>query len=248
MALGTRSYASSFSNRGGLPQGIKGLLIANTAVFLVQYFGGRALGELFTYFALYPDAVVKFFMIWQLFTYLFLHGGVMHLLWNMLALWMFGTELERLWGTNRFLRFYFICGVGAGLCVVIANYLFGNPSQGTIGASGAIYGLLAANAVLWPDRVILFNFLIPIKMKYYVMIIGGIAFLGARNINSGVSEVAHLTGMAFGYLQLRMPGLAKADPIGVANHWYRQWRIQRAKRKFQVYMKKHNSDRGPWTN
>src|SRR5207244_9281421 len=113
----------------------------------------------------------------QLFTYMFLHdpGGFGHILFNMLALWMFGADLERHWGTRKFLKFYFLCGIGAGLCVVVGNYLFGNPLTRTIGASGAIYGLLMAFGVLWPDRTVLFSFLFPIKAKYFVMIIGGIA-------------------------------------------------------------------------
>ena len=248
MALSTRSYVRSFSNSGGLPPGIKWLLVSNTAIFLLEFLGGRALSEFFVFFKLYPSAVVKLFFIWQPVTYMFLHGGVGHLLWNMLALWMFGTELERTWGTRRFLRFYTICGVGAGICVVIAHYLYGNPSQGTVGSSGAIYGLLLASAVLWPDRIMLFNFLFPLKMKYYAMIIGALAFLGSLNMNSGVSEVAHLTGMAFGYLQLKSARAATFDPIGIVREQYKAWKLARAKKRFQVYMKKHGSDRGPWTN
>ena len=79
-------------------------------------------------------------------------------------------------GTRRFLRFYFFCAAGAGLCVIVGNYLFGNPEVATIGSSGAIYGILLASAVMWPDRQMLFYFLIPLKMKYFVMIIGAIAF------------------------------------------------------------------------
>src|SRR5580704_7814958 len=122
MAIGTRSWARSFGFSGGLPRGIKWLLISNIGIFLIQYFAQHfapesALAGLFSYCALVPAAVVKLFFVWQLVTYMFLHAGISHILWNMLALWMFGVEFERLWGTRRFLQFYFFCGIGAGVCV-----------------------------------------------------------------------------------------------------------------------------------
>jgi len=252
MGFTTRSYTRSYSLSGGLPPGIRALLISNVAIFLLQFFTrGTRINELLGYFALVPAAVVKFFFVWQLATYMFLHAGIWHILWNMLALWMFGCELERLWGTRRFLRFYFFCGMGAGVCVVLGNYLFGNPNVPTVGASGAIYGILLASAVLWPDRLILFSFLIPIKMKYFVMIIGAIAFLNSFDANSGVSNVAHLGGMLFGYAFLKMPrGVTNRsfDPMGALRAGYRSWKLSRNKRKFQVYLRKQRSDRGPWVN
>src|SRR6202142_1906857 len=152
MAIGTRSWARSSIFSGGLPPGIKWLLITNIGLFLIQFFApaGSALAELFSYLSLVPAAVVKLFFVWQLVTYMFLHAGISHILWNMLALWMFGVEFERLWGTRRFLQFYFFCGIGAGVCVVVANYLlpWGNPSVRTIGSSGAIFGILMACAML----------------------------------------------------------------------------------------------------
>jgi membrane associated rhomboid family serine protease len=249
MAIGTRSYARGYTYSGGLPPGIRGLLIANAGIFLIQFFArGTWLSDLLQYFALVPAAVVKLFFVWQLATYMFLHGGIGHILFNMLALWMFGREFERMWGTRRFLQFYFFCGIGAGLCVVAANYLFGNPASRTIGSSGAIYGILLASAVLWPDREILFYFLIPIKMKYFVMIIGAIAFLNSFNMSSPVSDVAHLGGMAFGYFFLKLPRVRGFDPLGQIRERYHSWRIARAKRKFQVYMKKQGRDRDRYTH
>src|SRR5262249_28624886 len=123
MGYSTRSYARNYSNFGsGLPRAIKWLLILNIAIFVIWYFTrGTRVDEVFGYFALYPEAVVKLLFVWQLVTYMFLHGGIGHILFNMLALWMFGGELEQAWGTRRFLRFYFFCGIGAGICVVIAN-------------------------------------------------------------------------------------------------------------------------------
>lgn len=249
MAYSTRSYARPYIGVPGLPRGIKWLLIVNVAVFLLQWFSqGTALGRAFNYFSLTPRLVATHFYIWQLATYMFLHGGIWHILWNMLALWMFGSDVEQTWGTDRFLKFYFFCGIGAGICVVVLNYLFGNPNVPTVGSSGAIYGILLVCAVLWPDRIILFSFLFPIKMKYFVMIIGGIAFLNSFNANSGVSDVAHLGGMAFGYLFLKLPTVKGFHPAAAAQQAYKDWKLARAKKKFQVYLKKQRSDRGPWVN
>ena len=243
MAIGTRSYARGYLSSSGLPPGIRGLLISNAAVFLIYFFASRALRAVFDLAVLRPVDVLQHLYIWQLVTYMFLHQGIGHILFNMLALWMFGTEFERLWGTRRFLRFYFFCGAGAGLCVIIGAYLFGNPQVATIGSSGAIYGILLASAVLWPDRQMLFYFLIPIKMKYFVMIIGAIAFLNSFNPASPVSEVAHLGGMLFGYIFLKAPRGLEFDPLGASRSVYRQWKLERAKKKFQVYMREHGPDR-----
>jgi membrane associated rhomboid family serine protease len=192
--------------------------------------------------------VVTRFFLWELVTYLFLHGGFFHVLFNMLALWFFGKDLEDIWGTRRFLQFYFFCGVGAGLFVVLANYLFGNPQVPTIGASGAIYGILLVAAVLWPDRIIIF-YIFPIKLKYFVMIMAGIAFFGLRDLNSGVSQVAHLSGMLFGYVFLKSAKIRKFDPVSPLRDGYKSWKLARAKRKFQVYLKKQQGgDRDRWVN
>ncbi len=241
MAYSTRSYARGYLSSHGLPPAIKWLLIINTAIFFLQFFVGRfSESTFFNYLALRPVDVVTHFMVWQLVTYMFLHGGIFHILFNMLALWMFGVELERMLGTRRFLNFYFFCGIGAGVCVVLGAYFFGNPTVATIGASGAIYGILMANAMLWPDRIILFSFLFPIKMKYFVMIIGAIAFLGAFNTNSAVSDVAHLSGLGFGYLYLKMRRWQRgADPVEYMRSQYKAWKLARAKKKFQVYLKKN---------
>lgn len=225
-----------------MPPGVKWLLIVNTALFVVYFFGIRAgYGAVFDPFWLSLRWVLDLFAVWQLFSYMFLHdpGGFSHILWNMLALWMFGKDLEAIWGTRRFLQYYFICGVGAGLCCLAASALFGNGLERTIGASGAIYGLLLAFGVLFPDATILFSFLFPIKAKYFVMIIGAITFMMTLgSTGSGVSHVAHLGGMIWGYLYLKT-NLGKMDLFGGAQEWYRRWKLQRARRKFQVYMRKH---------
>jgi membrane associated rhomboid family serine protease len=248
MAYSTRSYARPYLS-GQFPRGLRMLLIVNVAVFLLQWATqGTRLDEVFSLLALQPIAVVRLFFVWQLATYMFLHGGLWHILFNMLTLWMFGRELESTWGTRRFLQFYFFCGIGAGFIVVIANYLFGDPRVSTIGASGAIYGVLLASAVLWPDRIIYFNFLFPIKMKWLVAIYGAIAFLGSFNPHSGVSDVAHLSGMLFGYLFLKMPTVHGFHPLETVQHRYKAYKLARAKKRFQVYLRKQGSDRDPWVH
>jgi membrane associated rhomboid family serine protease len=186
-----------------------------------------------------------------LFTYMFIHGNLWHLLINMLMLWMFGMDLERDWGTRRFLQYYFVCGVGAGLCVLALGLAAGGASmfEQTIGASGAIFGLLLAFGVLYPDRQVLMFLLFPMKAKYFVMIMGAIEFLYTFQPNTGISNIAHLGGMLFGYVFLKTRLLRfRFSPLGYARDQYRDWKLQRARRKFQVYMRKHNPDRDEWLN
>lgn len=259
MGTGSRTYTRPYSmGGGGLPYGLKMLLIANVAIFLLQFFGADSF--LLQYFALRPASLFSMFAVWQLATYMFLHGGLGHILFNMLALWMFGKELEETWGTQRFLRFYFFCGIGAGICVVLANYTLpgGNPASITLGASGAIYGVLLASAVLWPDRIIYMNFLFPIKMKYFVMIYGAISFLMvARGVNSGVSDIGHLGGLICAWIYLKTPALKTTggrgfSPMVGIRQQYKAWKLARNKRRFHVYMKTQRRDpndkRDPWVN
>lgn len=255
MGYSTRPYAAGYGSRSNLPTGVRWLLIANTAIFVVSYLAAHSkLGFIFQDFALVPAMVVKTFAIWQLFTYMFLHDplGFGHILFNMLTLWMFGKDIEAAWGTRRFLKYYFMCGVGAGVCVVIANYLAGTPFIPTIGASGAIYGLLIAFGMMFPDVQILMSFLFPIKAKYFVAIMAAIAFLSSFGANTGVSNFAHLGGMAIGYIYLksemaRSPrgGYRKSGFFDGLIAQYKEWRLQRTKRKFQVYMRKHGGGPGP---
>jgi len=247
MRYTSRYRTLGFASSGSFPPGVKWLLIINITVFVLNYLGASlGLGPLFRLLALTPAAVVGHFAIYQLATYLFLHGGFWHLIVNMFTLWMFGVTLERDWGTRAFLKYYFLCGIGAGICDVAVNALIGNWGTSTIGASGAIYGLLLAFGVMYPNQTVLMSFVFPIKAKYFVMIYGAIALLSSLNVNSGVSDVAHLGGMLFGlvYLKVRIPSIG----LGGIRRWYTTWKMQRAKRKFQVYMRKHGSDRDRWVN
>lgn len=241
MRYSSRYTTTSFYS-GYFPPGVKWLLVSNVAIFVLSYLAmGTALGRFFRLLMLTPAAVVGHLAVYQLVTYLFLHGGFWHLLVNMFTLWMFGATLERDWGTRAFLKYYFLCGIGAGICDVSVRVLVGDWATSTIGASGAIYGLLLAFGVMYPNQVVLLSFLFPIKAKYFVMIYGAIALLSSMNVNSGVSDIAHLGGMLFGlaYLKLRLPAVSLGDWRGR----YREYKLKRAKRKFQVYLRKHNSDR-----
>jgi membrane associated rhomboid family serine protease len=252
MAFSDRTYSSRPS--GLFPSGVKWLLISNIALFVLYFFSERfGYGSLWYPLGLVPGEVLRG-SLWQLVTYLFLHDptAFSHILFNMLALWMFGADLERTWGRHAFLKYYFICGVGAGVCVILANILFSDSwGARTIGASGAIYGLLFAFGYLYPDRQILFSFLFPMKAKYFVAIIGAIAFLSSfGGSGSGISHVAHLGGMLIGFLYLRQlrqkrrPAYAQATgPSFSLRQRYKEWKLQRARRKFEVYMKNRDRDR-----
>jgi membrane associated rhomboid family serine protease len=249
----TRSYIGSF-----FPRGVKWLLITNIALFVIYFFATvSGYGSLFDPFVLVPYDVLFRLNVWQVVTYMFLHDprGFGHILFNMLTLWMFGNDLESDWGTRFFLKYYFLCGIGAGLCVIVANALFGTLATSTIGASGAIYGLLLAFGMLYPDRQVMFSFLFPIKAKYFVMILGAIAFMSSVGASgSGVSHVAHLGGMLFGYVLLRRyrarrPSLrGRTTLVGSLRNRYQDFKRQRARRKFEVYMRKRQSDRDPFVH
>jgi membrane associated rhomboid family serine protease len=246
MAFSSRSYVNRYIPSNRFPVGLKWLLIVNIALFAIPILFQRVFSPVLDDFGLIPSEVVRHLRLWQLVTYMFIHEGF-GIVWNMLALWMFGAELERLWGTRRFLRFYFLCGICAALTVIAAAYAFTGVNIRTVGSSGAVYGVLMAYAVLFPDRVILWGFLIPIKSKYFVMIIGAIVFLQSYMATvggqgSGLSVIALLGGLATGYLLLRGRRLRDQiwQPVTVG---YKDWKFRRAKKKYAVYLRKRNSTR-----
>jgi len=222
---------------GPVSPAIKALIIANVATFiLTNVLPAQTSSAVVTVFGLRPVNVVHGW-IWQLVTYMFLHGGVAHILFNMLALWMFGTELERLWGTPAFVRYYFITGVAAGVTTIVVALLpFAATARMfyaiTIGASGAIYGVLLAYGLTFPDRPIYMYFVFPIPAKYFVMIMGGIELLLSAGDGGGVAHVTHLGGLAAGYLLLRGRRLSPASEV---RYRYLRWKMDRARKKFGVY-------------
>lgn len=191
------------------PQVIKYLLIINISIFILQafFFQSMSLGTMsvgdafFKNFALWPIGS-GYFMPWQLVTYMFLHGGFMHIFINMFVLWMFGFELESLWGSKKFFWYYMMCGVGAGLANLLIAPFFTSVGP-TVGASGAIYGVLAAFAFLFPNRKIYLYFFIPVKAKYLIilyMAIDLLSVIGQRE--TGIAHVAHLGGAVVGIIYL----------------------------------------------
>ena len=179
---------------------IKFIISINFLIFILQYLSGME-GELFTIFGIVPSKTFGELMLWQPFTYLFFHGGIWHVLINMFVLWMFGSELEKFWGKKEFLRFFFITGIGSGLITILFSLSSTNP---VVGASGAIYGVLLAYGLLFPNRLVYLYFLIPIKVKYLVILIGAIAFFSSLNPgNSNISHLTHLSGMVIGFIYLR---------------------------------------------
>ena len=253
MPFSSRSYVNRYVPSNRFPVGLKWLLIANIGIFVISYILARVafVGQVLSTLALTPAEVVHHLAIWQLVTYMFLHGGIGDILWDMLALWMFGAQLERLWGTARFLRFYFACGILAGITFVAAAYIFHASNTSAISSAGAVYGLLAAYGLMFPDQTVLFSFIFPMKSKYFVMIIGAIIFLQAYVATIGgapgtsVAVVAQLGGLLAGVLLLRGTKL-KFNVRGPITATYKEWKLRRAKRKFEVYLRKQDSKRDRW--
>lgn len=213
------------------PDIIKTLILVNVGIFIVQMLVGTRMIQLF---AVTPALVWEGGFLWQPFTYMWLHspGSLLHILFNMFALWMFGSPVASFWGERRFLRYYLLSGFGAGL--VIAAWpglllLFGFSEQSylipTLGASGAVFAVLLAYALTWPDRTIMLLFPpIPIKAIWFIPIILGIELLAARG---NVSSVGHLGGVLAGWILLRRMGVTQGFGLKQLRHRFRRWRMRR---------------------
>jgi membrane associated rhomboid family serine protease len=202
-----RRYGYYSTSGFGSPSGetVKKLIVINVIVFLAVNLM-RGIPWL-SFFGLVPRYVIGRLMLWQLVSYMFLHTGLMHLAFNMLMLWFFGPGLEDVWGKREFLYFYFFTGIGAGLCSVVTSSGSYIP---IIGASGAIFGILAAYAVMYPEGTILLFFVFPMKMKHAMLVLAGMNLMGAMSSSGGdIAYIAHLGGGLFGYLYLK-------------NEWFRR--------------------------
>lgn len=197
-----------------MPPAIKTLILINVAVFLIMLLSPIVDRFLYLFGALWPIASSGregvSFQVWQLVTYMFMHGSLPHILFNMFALWLFGTEIENYWGTKEFIAYYFICGIGAALINLLTT--IGTPYP-TVGASGAVFGILLAFGMMFPNRYIFLYFLFPIKAKYFVAGYAAIELLmGFSNSGMGsqsnIAHFAHLGGMIFGfaYIKYRQQG------------------------------------------
>jgi membrane associated rhomboid family serine protease len=231
----------------GLSGAVMLLLAWNVIIYLLQQvvplrvvvpseIGSVSLNGMTYYLGLRPSAVWQQGWVWQLVTYMFLHGSFMHILFNMLALWMFGTQLEGDWGSAEFAKYYFFTGIGAGITTAV---IFPNQFFPTVGASGAIYGLLLAYGASYPNRPIFLYFLFPIPAKYFVIIFGVIElFMGFTGTRSGIAHFAHLGGILFGLIYLWFWGFP-----GGRLGWFRRRRIARRRTTFQVIDFQDQNDR-----
>jgi membrane associated rhomboid family serine protease len=237
---------------------VKWLVLVNAGVFLFVIILRAVTPEIadLLYYGILPlkPQLVMHGWIWQIGTYAFLHAGIWHLFFNMLALWMFGAQLETDWGLKHFLEFYFFCVAGAAFTTILVSYsgIGGvSPTTPTVGASGGIYGILVAFGLLYGDReIMLFPIPFSIKAKYFVMGIAFIALVSAISAaapgkGESIAYSAHLGGLLFGFLYIKFlprKGLAfgaSEQYFGFRNSYYR-WKRRRAARKFEVYMRKHD--------
>ena len=184
---------------------IKILVSVNFCIYILQSVSGKE-DVFFRLFGLVPSTFMSDLMLWQPFTYMFFHApfyssvGISHILLNMLGLWVFGRELEQAWGKTKFLRYYFITGIGSGLITYFFQMGSDNP---VIGASGAVYGILLAYGVSYPNRMLYIWGLIPVRSMWLVIIMGSIAFFGLLGNADGISHVTHISGMVIGYVLLK---------------------------------------------
>ncbi len=197
------------------PPVIKNLLIINGVVFLAQIlmqnitFSGYPAAAIFNkWFALNPMNIQGYsnwpfnFQVWQLITYQFMHADLSHIFFNMFGLWMFGASIEDIFGSKKFLIFYLLAGVSAGLLHLFVSPFLGGGQGITIGASGAVFGVMIAYAMFFPDNLIFLYFLIPVKAKYLIVFLIVIEFLAIDSASSGVAHLAHLGGALFGFLYI----------------------------------------------
>jgi membrane associated rhomboid family serine protease len=235
------TYSSFSFGPGPLSPAIKLLIAVNVAIFLVMFLMPAGLAQaVLEFLGLLPVSIFEAFRVWQPVTYMFLHDSqrIGHILFNMLALWMFGTELERMWGTNAFLRYYFATGIAAAITTILVSLLpFAATAPlfntVTIGASGAIYGLLLAYGLTFPNRPIYIYFIFAIPAKYFVMIMGAIALLSSMGgSGGGIAHITHLGGLVAGFVMLRGRRLSPANEV---RYRYLRWKMDRARKKFGVY-------------
>jgi len=237
------SVAYSFGP-GPVTPAVRALLYANIGIYLASL----PFPVIVDWLGLVPKQVVEHGFVWRVVTYMFVHARTpTHVLFNMLILWMFGVELERMWGTKFFAKFYAITGVGAGLISILVSVLPFAVARATyntniIGASGALYGLLLAFALYYPNRPILMFFFFPVPAKYFVAILGAIAFITSVEGSSGVAATTHLGGLIVAYLYLQG---GRGGLMAEIKYRYLKWKMNRLRRKFDVYAG-GRGDKTPW--
>jgi membrane associated rhomboid family serine protease len=200
-----RSQLDDLGAQMGMTPAVTLLVALNLAVFAVQFLVDtvryQGYGPLMYWLSFIPEFAFKG-QVWRFVTYMFMHGGMLHILMNMFVLWMFGPRIEEVWGKRTFLIYYFACGIGAALTYGAFSLVGLQAEVPMVGASGAIFGLLLAFGVTYPDALIMIFFIIPMRAKYAVMIFGLIELASVPRADSQTAHLAHLGGMLFGYLFL----------------------------------------------
>ena len=222
---------------------VKLIIIVCAVVWFLQFVLLQTRIDLAGFLGVVPDRVITGW-IWQPLTYMFLHSplGPFHLLFNMLMLWMFGSELERHWGSRSFVRYYLICGVGAGIAAVLFGlFVPGMSGIPTVGASGAIFALFIAYGMVFSERTILFLLIFPMKARTMAIVMFAMTFVYTwSQPYGGVSHIAHLGGAVVGFLYLK-----RAWRVG---NLYRELRWKMRRRKFQVMSSEDRDDSDRWVN
>ena len=236
---------------GPLTPIVKRLIIINAAIYVIQLLAGLSStfdNTIINYFSLHHKGLLYEFKIWQIFTYMFLHGSFLHLLFNLIALWMFGGDLELEWGSKLFLKYYIYSGIGAGIFIAIMNYvsfITYKVSIPTLGASGAIFAILLAYGITWPNRELLLYFIIPVKVKYIVLGYGFISFIGVLTSLTGkgssISHIGHLGGLISGYIMIMLrnkkftsPGASNQSDRSVINQALKKNRLKKKKKVIET--------------
>jgi len=250
MAYYRRDFSSMFG--GPLTPAVKNLILANVVVWVLQ----QLIAPFTHWFTLVPAEVLPWhFQLWRIFTYMFLHAGFGHLFFNMFGLFMFGCSIERTWGTRSFYRYYFLCGLGGALFAFLSFPLW---HASILGASGALYGILVAFAVLFPRQQILLFFAFPVEARVLVAVYGIFALWSSISGPEGIAHIVHLGGFVTGYVLLRWVGAARGsrfrgrrggggrgDVVGSVKDAYRRWRMKRLRKKFESYYEKRSGGDGP---
>ena len=234
---------------GPISTALKAIIGANVVLFLATLFYAPLQIQL----GLIPSWVLHENRLWQPVTYMFIHAGLFHIIFNMLALWMFGTELERIWGTRFFLKFYFVTGIGAAVVTILLSLVPFLPTRSLynadiVGASGAIYGVLLAYALYFPDRKIYYMMLFPIPARIFVLIMGSVAFISSLSESGGVANATHLSGLLVAYVYLttvRKGPRMQLNPWAEVKYRWVKWRLATAKKRFDVYTGGRSDGPGP---
>ncbi len=198
---------------------VKWLILINTVVLVLSMIIlpiAGVYGPFMFIFGQRPDLSISRGMIWQFVTYMFIHLGPLHFLFNMIVLWFFGPRLEHRWGSQGFLKFYFIVGIGAGIFHALISLIIGKGYYQIFGASGAIYGILLAYALYWPDDIVLVWGVFPVKVKVLVAVFIFLTFLGSASpvAQGNISHLTHLGGLAVAFLYLKRGDIFRRSSRG----------------------------------